>query len=55
MALLFAQVLLCALCPSGRGRGGRRGTSIIAQVLPNEKAQNKCDGGKAKGGKYVKW
>jgi hypothetical protein len=54
-ALLFVQALSCAPCPSGRGRGGSRGTSIIAQVIPNKKAQNKCDGGKAKGGKYVKW
>jgi hypothetical protein len=37
------------------GGGGRRGMSIIAQVLPNKKAQNKCEGGKAKGGKYIKW
>jgi hypothetical protein len=55
MALLFATALSCAPCPSGRGRGERRGTSIIAQVLPNKKAQNKYDGGRAQGGKYIKW
>jgi hypothetical protein len=38
MALSFV------LCPSGRGRGGREGTSIIAQVLSNKKAQNECEG-----------
>jgi hypothetical protein len=41
---LFATALLFALCPSGRGRGGREGASIIAQVLSNKKAQNKCEG-----------
>jgi hypothetical protein len=38
MALLFVMALLCAPYPSGRGRGGRRETSIIAQVLPNKNA-----------------
>jgi hypothetical protein len=55
MALSFAMALSCAPCPSGRGRGGRRGTSFTSQVLPNRKAQNQSDGGRAQGGKYVKW
>jgi hypothetical protein len=54
-ALSFATALLHVPCPSGKGRGGRRGMSITSQVLPNKKAQNKCDGGRAQGGKYVKW
>jgi hypothetical protein len=47
-------IFVCTV-PFREGKGGRRGTSIIAQVLPNKKAQNKCDGGRAQGGKYVKW
>jgi hypothetical protein len=43
-ALLFVRALSFAPCPSGRGRRGREGTSIIAQVLSNKKAQNKCKG-----------
>jgi hypothetical protein len=44
MALMFATALSFAPCPSGKGRGGREGTSIIAQVLSKIKAQNKCEG-----------
>jgi hypothetical protein len=42
MALSFATASSFGLCPSVRGRGGREGTSIIAQVLSNKKAQNEC-------------
>ncbi len=34
-----------------QGGGGGEEEDINAQVLPNKKAQNKCDRGKAKGGK----
>jgi hypothetical protein len=44
MALSLAKALLFAPCPSGRGRGGREGMSIIAQVLSNKKSHNKCEG-----------
>ncbi len=36
-------IIVCTV-PFREGEGGRRGMSIIAQLLPNKKAQNECEG-----------
>ena len=39
----------------GGGGGEEEEHPLLHKYYQIKKAQNKCDGGKAKGGKYVKW
>ncbi len=42
--IIVCNSIIVFTVPFREGEGGREGTSIIAQVLSNKKAQNECEG-----------